>query len=238
MLPRAWHAETNQVDGRLKGNGVFFLPWIGRDYENGFKGQKLLILGESHYDTWCGEKHKLRRNFTRGCVAGICARDHDSRAALWLNLEQALLNQARLGGWAQGGGAEFWPRLAFYNFLQTPVTGGADAKPQPKQFTDSRPPFRAVIEELRPERILVCGYKRLWEQMESTPYELNKENGETKELYLHNRLQAYLLKDSRPVWCLAIQHPSRAFSWRAWHPVIEKFVREPRSAISDLQRLC
>ena len=28
---------------------VFFRPWIGKNYKQGYKGKKLLILGESHY---------------------------------------------------------------------------------------------------------------------------------------------------------------------------------------------
>jgi hypothetical protein len=34
----------------------------------------------------------------------------------------------------------------------------------------------------------------------------------------------------QPVWCLAIKHPSRAFSWRKWHRVIAAFVHDPTKA--------
>ena len=27
-----------------------YMPWVGRNYSVGYKGKKILILGESHYD--------------------------------------------------------------------------------------------------------------------------------------------------------------------------------------------
>jgi hypothetical protein len=45
--------ERTLVDSRIL-EGYRFSPWIGQEYHLGFHGQRLLILGESHYDTWAG----------------------------------------------------------------------------------------------------------------------------------------------------------------------------------------
>ena len=29
--------------------GFFFVPWIGKNYEDGLKGKKVLVVGASHY---------------------------------------------------------------------------------------------------------------------------------------------------------------------------------------------
>src|SRR5579883_880864 len=210
-------------DDRLARNGVFFQPWVGERYEEGFCGRRLLVLGESHYDTWEDEIHKLGQTFTRGCVEEVLSREGGAR--LWKAVEQALLNEPLSSGWCTRGGEELWRQFAFYNFVQTPVSGNANSKPRDEQFNDSHSQFLAVLEELRPERVLVCG-TRLWSHMPPTPYD----NGYNR-LYLHGRVQGYELADGTAVWCLVLNHPSRAFSWRRWHPVITAFVENPARAV-------
>jgi hypothetical protein len=212
-----------EQDVRLSKNGVFFLPWIGEKYGDGFRERKLLILGESHYDTWNGQRHILEGTFTRECVQEVL--DRERGAPLWPYVEQALLNEERSSGWAPSGGLILWRQIAFYNFVQSPVRGGAQQSPTEQQFADSKRPFRAAIEELRPDRVLVCGY-RLWNHMEETPHELNLHN----RTYLHDDIQGYCLTDGSPIWCLAMKHPSIAFSWRRWHPIITAFLKDPADA--------
>lgn len=211
-----------EVDAHLKENGVSFLPWIGDDYDHGFMGRKLLVLGESHYCTWGERTHNLRPTITRKCVQEVLNREKG--APLWPNIEQALLNEERTGGWAPSGGACFWHRLAFYNFVQFAVRD-SNTSPTRRQFKDSWHPFKAVIEALRPERVLVCG-KRLWSEMEPTPYESTLHD----DVYLRDDVQGYCLNDGTPIWCLVIRHPSRGFSWRRWHSVVIAFLKDPSAA--------
>jgi hypothetical protein len=146
-------------------------------------------------------------------------------APLWPNIEQALLNKERVDGWAPGG-AEIWAHLAFYNFVQSPVHD-ANTRPTRKQFVESESSFKAVIEALRPERTIICGRSRLWPNMPPTPHDL----GERHDFFLRSDLQAYCLDDGTPVWCIAIGHPSRGFSWRRWHKVIVAFLKDPAKAV-------
>jgi hypothetical protein len=109
-------------DQFLLNQGVLFLPWIGQNYEQGFADRRLLVLGESHYDKWTGEKHELANSFTRECIQEVVNRE--GGANFWKYLEQALLNEARQSGWAPSGGGVLWDKLSFYNFVQSPVSGG------------------------------------------------------------------------------------------------------------------
>jgi hypothetical protein len=218
----ARHKMNEALDDLFKSNGIFFLPWIGHDYERGFCGRKFLVLGESHYAQWGDAVHDLEATFTRECVSEVVNRTDGAR--FWKNLEQALVNEHRLGGWCPSGGPALWHQLAFYNFVQFPIFAGPRVSPSYQQFNESLHAFTALIETLRPERVLVCG-KRLWQNMDST------------KLKLHDDVEAYQLSDGSPVWCLAIDHPSSGrFSWGKAHQLIKTFLNEPRDAAALLGR--
>ena len=213
-------------DQFLSEHGVIFLPRIGDNYEQGFNGHRLLVLGESHYDEWGGEKNQLENEsfFTRECIQEVLNRV--GGASFWKTLEQALLNETRTNGWAANGGHSLWDKLSFYNFVQSPVPGGPGARPKWTCFEESRKPFRAVLEQLRPDRILVCG-KGLWKQMQETTQEGD---------YLHDDVQAYRLTDGTKVWCLATVHPSSGrYSWKRLYPLIMAFLDAPQKAAEMLR---
>jgi hypothetical protein len=219
------HCENSKaIDRALTNAGIVFLPWIGKHYERGFEDRRLLILGESHYSEWDGETHTLGIQFTRECVGEVVDRK-ETVVNFWKLLEQALLNQPREGGWAPTGGERLWSQLSFYNYVQSPVPGGARIRPKPEMFEASRRPFRAVLEHLRPDRVLVCG-KRLWNRMEEVT-----QDGD----YLHNDVQALPLADGTKIWCLATVHPSSGrYSWSRLHPVMTAFLDEPEKAAAML----
>ena len=217
--------DYEALDRAMSAQGVAFLPWIGKKYEEGFHGRRLLVLGESHYDEWEGEKHFLGSNFTRECIQEVIARDPG--AVFWPRLEQALLNETRNNGWPPNGGPPLWDKLAFYNFVQSPISGGPRVRPSWKAFQESRRPFRSVLEQLRPDRVLVCG-KRLRNGMEPIP---------PGEDYLHGDVQAYRFADGTKVCYLATVHPSSgSYSWSRLHSVIMAFLKEPSDAVALLQK--
>lgn len=201
----------------LLANGVNFLPWVGNDYKCGFSNKRLLLLGESHYNAWDEQEHQLGSAFTRECVKAVVSRDANS-SNFWRYLEQALLGEERDNGWAASGGSAFWNKLAFYNFIQSPISGGPRCRPSWDMFRASHRAFRAVLEAIRPERVLVCG-KGLWEGMEEVAAD---------EDYASDDVQAYRLNDGTRVWCLATVHPSSGrYSWRRIHDKVVAFIDDP-----------
>lgn len=212
-------------DAKFNANGVRFLPWIGPNYSTGFKGKKLLVLGESHYDTYEDDKgevrkHRLGKTYTRKTVEDEVIKRR-AGARFWQNLEQMLTNEFRINGWPPSGGKSLWRQFAFYNFVQTPVSGGSRTPPTWYQFESSNEPFRAIIECLKSERVLVCGH-RLWSHMKECP----------PALYKADHIQGYELQGGQVAWCLAIHHPSSAFSWSRWHRALCAFLEDPASAAS------
>lgn len=212
-------------DAFLIENGVRFLPWIGSSYKSGFRGCRLLVLGESHYGDWDGKEHEMQ-NFTRERVEEVIDRDKDCKS-LWRYIEQAILNERRVNGWAPSGGRALWEYLVFYNFVQSPIQGGARVRPTRAQFIASQPHFRAIMEALRPERVLVCG-KGLWGWMEDC------DAGH----HLHADVQAYRLADGSAVWCLATVHPSSGrYSWSRIHSIISAFLNNPKDAANFIANI-
>lgn len=222
-MAKAAARSLTTYDARLRKERVRFLPWIGEEYEKGWHGRKVLVLGESHYSTWRGDdkqrkEHSLGPTISRECIDEVVRRVPGAR--FWKSLEQVLLNEELVDRWAPNGGSPLWSRIAFYNFVQTPVDGGARVSPTSRQFRESFGAFRAVLEAITPQRVIVCGM-RLWGQM---PDDILHSD------CLHGRVQAYRLPSGQAVWCLAIHHPSSAFSWTRWHQEIQVFVQSPEEA--------
>lgn len=186
---------------------VFFYPRVGKDYNKGFNGVNLLILGESHY---CGEGcpncgNPLNNNcfdFTINALDRyIDYKKGKGEHEYWMNtftrftnilLEEQVDNKILIN---------FWDSVIFYNYVQS-STEGPRISPTSIQFEESKNAFIEVIDEYEPDLILVWG-ERLWNKMPSigrwgSENILDKTNG---------RFYYYKGKNKEiPAYC--IYHPS------------------------------
>jgi hypothetical protein len=181
------------IDVCLRHAGVIFLPWIGPAYDAGFRGKKLLVLAEAHYD-WPGREEECPNMADVTRYVLVKAR-RKGTWGFWGLIESACTGVARA---ARASASPFWDRVAFYNFIpEFPAGTLARARPSRQQFKAGYRPFRSVLESLRPNRVIVCGH-RLWNGMEPTREEDRRSDD----------VQAYRLEDESAVWCLATYHPS------------------------------
>ena len=176
----------------------FFEPWVGHKY--GDNGERLLILGESHYGP-----PSMPRNYT---IALTQEYVDGSNHRFWTNIMQVVLGVPH---W-EIDRAEFWANVAFYNYVQQPVAETAGVAPTPEMFSSSEAAFFFVLERLAPESVLVLS-KRLWENLSSAGRPgPNIFCGEAaKETWIYS----YRGGEALSSW---IPHPSYGFSWRQWHP--------------------
>jgi hypothetical protein len=202
----------NKTDQALIRAGVQFLPWIGRRYEDGYgsTSHRLLVLGESHY-AW-EEGQKLSKSITRKLIPGVIARE------AWVNnffyfIEQTLLNAERSEVKATSGEA-FWNSIAFYNFVQSQVDGGARRRPLRSQWIDAVTPFHAVLTKLKPDRVWVLG-KTLWDWLPQGEESLRR----------NSHLEGHRLSGGHVAWFYGTRHPSSGFSWKTHHKEVSEFVR-------------
>lgn len=134
-----------------------FNPWIGPNYQSeGLYGSRLLILGESQYDTDLIE-----------AVPGLQAQDgmstHRIVQDLGIDHPNAFFTKITklLSGRLQGipsqeDKARFWSRVAFYNFVQWWMPGPR-SRPSQEMWQAAGAPFLQVLEQYEPQLVLVLG---------------------------------------------------------------------------------
>jgi len=204
-------------------------PFVGPRFGQSQFG-RLLIVGLSHYGD---EKETQEPNFTQKIINEVIA----GRSISYFTKIAHLFRNSDGNPFSP---AEFYPLVAFYNFLpdhfsypKQPPTHEQYHAPETQQF------FRKVLKELKPDRVLITG-KRLWQILPSRnpPFE-------PKPAYdLKAPLTGSLHPDQKHAWwhvtddgeyalVAPIYHPSSpAFNANKaeaekWIPLFLKFVSTP-----------
>lgn len=185
---------------------VYFRPWVGANYEAGFRGQRVLVLGESHYQ-W-DEQIEAYEGLTIDCVKEQLSGE---RSKFWTNIPIAFLGAYP----SLADKREFWSSVAFYNYVQQFAGFGPRVSPSKESWENSEAAFWEVLEALKPNCIIVLGY-RLWDNLPSEgergPDVLDApKNGRWTWWYPIPKSESRAL-------AYAIRHPSAGFSGTAWHP--------------------
>ena len=152
---------------------VFFEPWVGENYENGFNGKKILVLGDSHYcDKYnnCGNKcgnlnidDDKCRNFTTNVVEHFIEYKNGGGHMPWMNTYTNFTN-VLLGEKADNKATiEFWNSIVFYNYVQK-AQPSREISPSDEDYNNSHPAFIEVLEEYQPDLIFVWGWI-LWRKI-------------------------------------------------------------------------
>ena len=192
-------------------------PWVGRNYLQGFQGKRIMVLGESHY-----ADHPCKEDFTTEVIADFFLNpqaEHDGWMNTFTKFERAMLGQKL----SQEEKVEFWHSILFYDYIQEPLKGPR-IKPTKEQYIAAEEPFMEVLEEFRPDAVIVWGI-RLYDIL--PPYgQQGGQQGESIVVESAEEVETwkYFLSDEHEVKMLPIQHPSSGFSWDYWHPIISKFI--------------
>jgi hypothetical protein len=129
-----------------------YTPWEGKTYRSrGYRGRRLLILGESHYED---DKPEATVRYMNDHING------PSRYPFWSTIEtvvsgRALENRAeRLG---------FWNCVAFANMIQDAMST-ANHRPTAAQWEHGRIFFAPILEATNPDSIFLFS-KSLWNHL-------------------------------------------------------------------------
>lgn len=162
---------------RVRAQSYFFEPWIGRNYEDGFKGVKTLVVGVCHI---CTRKCEFRGE----CNSAESVRACDFKCPEYSNCENVEYyrlhnsNDIEITSFIDGDAAyptyklftyymlkcagdlssekkrELWDHVAFTNYLQF-FHDDNDALPvDAKLYEDAYPAFCEVVRKVDPE--IVC----------------------------------------------------------------------------------
>lgn len=193
---------------------VFFKPWVGKNYKQGYENKKILVLGESHYCGGCDECGNLQnfdnecREFTTRVINKFLSykkgeADHDNWMRTFTRFTNVLFgeqveNQIII---------EFWNSILFYNYVQNASIGEPRISPKEKDFSNNETAFFEVLQEFQPDLIIVWG-ERLWDKMSANGKWGNEVlDGKYGKLYYYNS------KDKN-IPTFPIFHPSSsAFSY-------------------------
>lgn len=199
---------------------IFFHPWVGKDYATGgIFGKKILVLGESHY---CGES-------CEGCGTDKCAECHsftvnvmnahldpnvprENWMRTFVKFERSLVNHET----DLEERTKIWDCLAFYNYLQVAVDDTREAGPI-QQYRDAEQPFFQVLDNLKPDLLIVWGH-RLWNLLPSK----NWFEGSKILIDDYSVNNGYYHTDNGTVVkSVCVYHPSAGYSWDFWYKVIQ-----------------
>ncbi len=199
---------------------VRFEPWEGKEYQAGgiFK-KKILVIGESFY---CSEEEaeKYAATLTEKVVTDYLAirngefRENDGGwTNTYLKFERSLVNKETTPDDSQ----EIWNSIAFYNYLQIPMSGARESGSK-LDYKNAEKAFFEVINELRPDLIIVWGVGKLFNNLPEDKWTwgkpLNVDGWDINNGY-------YQLDNKKQVRCIAVYHPSTGYQWDWWHKVIK-----------------
>lgn len=188
-------------------------PWVGKRYEQGFRGKKIIALGDSHY---VSRPEDYTENITIDVVNAFLNPEAEREG--WMNTYTKFERAVAGRELSQEERVEFWNSILFCNYIQEPLE-------QPRQqatvgqYIASYPSFLNLLETYRPDGVIAWG----------TPLRNALRSNGQKGRTIHAEWEdietiTYVLGDGKKVNILPIQHPSIGFSWGNWHPVIDEFL--------------
>lgn len=174
-------------------------PWVGDRYDHpDVLPGRTFLLGESHY---CDQLSEYAADITIRCTESHIHKQEKSNQ-FWTRMRRVIL-----GPETKVTPEVFWRSVAFYNFIQFSVGRTARIRPEPHMWADSIPAFDEVLDELRPEYVLVLG-ATLWGAL-AAHIPMSEEKDGVWSL-LHNGQRTSIGY---------INHPSSfGFSYARWHP--------------------
>ena len=137
---------------------VKMFPWVGKSYNDaGYRGRKLLILGESEYE-WHPEA--LQPEIATWLITANA--NGGLRNPFYTKIYNSFSDEPKRQSLEHF--AEFWNSVAFYNYIQEKVGTTPRQRPTWEMWPRWRDTFLLVLEKLKPNRVLVLG-RALWNNL-------------------------------------------------------------------------
>ncbi len=193
---------------------VKFLPWIGSNYNIGWNGKRVMILGESHY---CASSEDAVPQITNQVIADLMDADseHEGYKNTYTKFANAMIGKQL----SPDEKIRFWQSVMFYNYVQVPLSAARNA-PGEEDFAVSEKAFFEVLDTYQPDCVIAWG-KRLYNHLPRQGYQLPDlilPNGDNIETW------AYETSDGKTVQVLPVTHPSAGFASYYWHEVMQAFI--------------
>ena len=189
-------------------DNVFFTPYIGPDYQQGYQGKKILALGESHYinDDEEGRDHFRNypqlKDFTNDMIRSYFdylrrkqQNPNEKQEQGWMRTYTKFARAFHNGDLSYAGIISLWEHIAFYNYIQEPAPN-TRVSPAKELFVKYEAPFWEVVRACQPDLIIIWGL-RLWDNL---PFK--------KESHSEHLFRISATANDLSVLALPITHPS------------------------------
>lgn len=140
---------------------IGFVPFVGRNYEAGIEGCRVLILGESHYAPKA-ETKVVDRGLTR-VTFNECEDETSNRAwrTFFRRCDQLLTRNTMP---MNAEAADAWSHASFANYIPELVGTAARQRPTAEHWEQAKRAFPMLLSILKPDAILVLG-SQLWDNL-------------------------------------------------------------------------
>lgn len=202
-----------------------FLPWVGKAYENGIDGKRVLVVGESHYS----DIHETRKpvpDMTVSVMTEYMAGIRKNHTRTLDNLAWAVSGKGpyELRNEGKRGEFEIWQQLGFYNYIPVVLTDGPQRdRPDKDLFISGKEPFENVLQNNKPDILIVCG-------LELFPWLIMNHYPEFKDPWSF-RGDWIDFPRNNPIRAVRIKHPSKFFSHSKWHLVIDRAITSYETSV-------
>jgi hypothetical protein len=229
---------NTSIDLALKKiDSLFWLPWVGPEYQNIVSPKmKLLVVAESHYD-WGedGARDDLEdRRFTRWFVTENAINSPDKIMNVLRNAERAIYGAHP----TKDQKLRLWNSACYYNFVQT-ILDSKDHRPADKDYEIGWNTFFRIVDVLMPDYCLFCGVQASnWVYYFNQALLLN--NYRSSGFKKYDKIGSTYPKTTtitgnfgKSSKLLFIRHTSRYFSWKRWSVFVNDQMPNYVSSMTD-----
>lgn len=190
-----------------------FDPWIPPGDDPRFRGIRLVIVGESHYDEGKPFTDAERRQHTRNVVRDWAA-NATGYQKFFVNIYRTLNDDG--ADWSSPQFKHFWNSVHFCNYVQRFMRAPGD-RPTKSDFALSADAFHATLDELKPDAVLVVS-KATWLAMgtRNASKEFEDERG-LGDVWRYGHAGGSCL-------VAHTKHPSRNYDVAYWRPRVASFL--------------
>jgi len=220
-------------DANDDASGIFFNPWVGQFYSEGYNDKKILVLNSHPFCQYCtGE----------GCTklyncGDVSVSDNECRNTVVKAVENFLDYKRGLTGYADymldyerftelivesndtQAFVDFWNSLVFLNYSQFATTG-SEVEPSINDLSRSKGAFLEVLEKYRPDIVIIWGMtfsKRLKLKYEKREIDILDGKHASMRLFKHK---------GRKIPFYTIISPERISSIDDWSDYIKEAIRK------------
>jgi len=227
---------------------VFFLPWVVREnYNRGYDGKKILVLGESHYrnkkcdkNCDCGKTKKCldyTKNVVKQFLKYIKSKEnkgkekHEKWMDTFYKFTNVFLGKEKVN---YEDLENFWNNIVFYNYVQKAMKRSKNKieRPTNDDFDESKKAFSEILEEYKPDLVIIWGLV-LEEKLfpEKKEEKLSKEVKKEEELpedviciKYYQKLRCFNV-DGKKIRAFAVIHPSLPFFKDYYHEPMQEALK-------------